>query len=73
MIQEIKGYPLLEGVRGEKRCDLKAVVDVLMAVSQLATDLKGCIREIDINPLIVYPEGKGVKVVDCLIIKKEAQ
>jgi len=72
MIREIKGYRLLKGVRGEKGYDLKAVVDVLIAVSQMAVDLKDRVREIDINPLIVYPDGGGVKAVDCLIIKKGA-
>jgi len=70
MIEALKGYPLLAGVRGEKRSDLQAIVRALMSVSRLALDLKDMISEIDINPLMVYPEGQGVKVVDCLIIKK---
>lgn len=70
MIEEIKGYPLLAGVRGEKRCDLQTIVRVLMSVSQMALDLKGVVSEIDINPLVVYPDGMGAKVVDCLFIKK---
>ena len=71
MIKEIKGYPLLAGVRGEKPSDLQAVVEVLLAVSQMALDLKDVVSEIDINPLVVYPEGQGAKVVDCLFIKKK--
>lgn len=69
MIRQIKGYRILEGARGEKPCDLEAVADVLMAVSQLAVDLKDLVSEIDINPLLVYPQGGGAKVVDCLFIK----
>jgi acetyltransferase len=71
MIREIKGYKILEGVRGEKRSDQEAIVRTLMAVSQMAVDLKGAISEIDINPLIVYPERGGLKAVDCLFVKKE--
>jgi acetyltransferase len=70
MVKEIKGYKILEGVRGEKRSDQEAIVSALMAVSQMAVDLKGAISEIDINPLIVYPEKGGLKAVDCLFVKK---
>jgi hypothetical protein len=41
-----------------------------MAVSQLAVDFKGAFSEIDINPLVVYPEKGGLKAVDCLFVKK---
>ena len=46
------------------------MVMVLMAISQLALEFRNVISEIDINPLRVYPEGEGAKVVDCLFIKK---
>jgi acyl-CoA synthetase (NDP forming) len=69
MIREIKGYKILEGVRGEKRSDQEAIVRTLMAVSQMAVDLKGAFSEIDINPLVVYPEKGGLKAVDCLFVK----
>jgi acetyltransferase len=70
MIQEIRGYPVLKGVRGESPCDLAAIVRVLMAISQLAVDFKNFIFSMDINPLVVYPDDQGVKVLDCLIVKK---
>lgn len=70
MIQNIKGYPVLKGVRGNSPCDLTAIVRVLMAVSQLAVDFQDSISSMDINPLIVYPDGQGVKVLDCLFVKK---
>jgi acyl-CoA synthetase (NDP forming) len=70
MIQEIKGYKILEGVRGEKRLDQEAIVRALMAVSHMAQDLKGAFSEIDINPLVVYPEKGGLKAIDCLFVKK---
>ena len=70
MIQEIKAYRLLEGVRGDKPSDMKAIVSVLLAISHLAIDLEDDVSEIDINPFIVYPEGEGGVVVDCLFIKK---
>ncbi len=49
---------------------MEGVVQVILRVSQLAMDLKEKVKELDINPLIVLGEGKGVKAVDALIMKK---
>jgi len=61
MIREIESYPLLEGVRGEKRKDIEGIVDSIYKVGMLVSKFEE-ISELDINPLIVYE--KGVKVVD---------
>ncbi|MDI6707594.1 MAG: acetate--CoA ligase family protein [Candidatus Thermoplasmatota archaeon] len=66
MITSIKSYPLLKGVRGEVGVDLKELSDILLKVSQLVTDLP-MIKELDINPVIVYEKGKGSKVVDAKV------
>ena len=71
MVKEIKGYPILQGVRGKKRADIEAVVDVLQKISRLAQDWKDTISEIDINPLIVFDEGHGVKAADALVVLKK--
>jgi acetyltransferase len=71
MIREVKAYGILEGTRGDERLDLEGIVRTLMAVSQLAVDFVDVISEIDINPLVVYPEKGGVKAVDWLIVTKE--
>jgi hypothetical protein len=42
---------------------------VILEVSQLLSDWGGRIRGLDINPLVVFPEG--VKVVDALIVKEQ--
>jgi acetyltransferase len=73
MIREIRGYPILGGVRGDISSDLPAIVKVLLAVSQLATDFQDFISSMDINPLVVYPEGEGLKVLDCLFVKKNGK
>ncbi|MEW6661775.1 MAG: acetate--CoA ligase family protein [Bacillota bacterium] len=70
MVREIKGYPLLQGVRGEPPADVEALVDTLLKLCELAVDLRGEIKELDINPLIVLPRGRGVKVADALVIRK---
>jgi acyl-CoA synthetase (NDP forming) len=72
MVKEIKGYPILQGVRGKKRADIEAVVDVLHRISRLAQDWKDTISEIDINPLIVFDEGHGVKAADALVVLKKS-
>ena len=55
MISEIKGYPILRGIRGKKPADIDAISDVLVKVSDLAE--KENIIELDINPLIVNESG----------------
>ncbi|WP_027365634.1 acetate--CoA ligase family protein [Desulfotruncus alcoholivorax] len=71
MIKEIKGYQLLKGVRGKQPADINALADVIMKVSNLAVALGDNIKELDINPLIVYPERMGVKAADAVIVFKE--
>ena len=73
MIREIKGYPILEGTREGSSYDLAAIVRVLMSVSQLAIDFQDSISAVDINPLVVYPDSGGVKVLDCLFVKKRGE
>lgn len=55
MISEIKGYPILKGIRGRKPADIEAIATVLVAVSGMAQ--KENIVELDINPLIVDETG----------------
>ncbi|HOW71531.1 MAG TPA: acetate--CoA ligase family protein [Phycisphaerae bacterium] len=71
MIKDIRSYRLLEGVRGEPPSDLTAIADCLMRLSQMVTDSPR-IKELDINPLIVYPRGKGCMVADARIILSES-
>lgn len=66
MIKEIKGYPVLEGVRGQAGVDIEAIADVLLKVSALVTNEDARIEELDINPLIVYENG--VKAADAMIV-----
>lgn len=67
MISEIRGFELLEGYRGMPKADIASLAHVISKVSMLATDLKEKILELDLNPLIVLPEGEGAVVVDFLI------
>ena len=67
MIKDIRGYKILAGYRGEKPSDIAAITECLERLSQLVTDF-GEIAELDINPLLVFEEGKGAKVVDARIL-----
>lgn len=63
MIREIRSFPLLGGVRGEKPSDLRAIVEALGRLSQLCMDFPE-ILELDVNPLLVKPEGSGAVAID---------
>jgi acyl-CoA synthetase (NDP forming) len=65
MIQEVRGYPLIAGVRGQPACDEQALVDLVLAVSQVVTDHPE-IKELDLNPVRLY--GQGLLVLDARII-----
>ncbi len=67
MLDELKGNALLKGARGQKPKDRKALVDTIMKISRLAVELEEYIEELDINPLVVYEEGRGVVAADALI------
>lgn len=63
MIRGIKGYPVLAGVRGENPADIDKLADVLLRLSQLASDFSE-IDEMDLNPVFALDKGQGAVVVD---------
>jgi acetate---CoA ligase (ADP-forming) len=67
MVESVKAFPLLKGVRGEPPSDIPALEEAIERVSQLAVDLPDVV-ELDINPLIVRPAGKGVVAVDARVV-----
>jgi len=69
MVESIRAYALLTGVRGQAPSDLDAIVDTILRVSQLVTDFDE-IAELDINPLLVRDEGQGAVAVDMRLILK---
>ncbi len=66
MVQSIKGYPILQGVRGEERVDIEYIVESIQRLSQLVSDVH-CLEELDINPFIFTPDREGCKIVDARI------
>ncbi len=67
MLKEIKAFPVLLGVRGEKRRDIEGIIDIIIKVG---TILKNCrkITDIEINPVVVYEQEKGLKALDVRIL-----
>ncbi|MBN1825397.1 MAG: acetate--CoA ligase family protein [Candidatus Eisenbacteria bacterium] len=71
MIGEIRGAPILAGARGEAPRDRAALADTICRYSNMVLDLADEISESDANPVLVYEEGNGLKVVDARIILKK--
>ena len=65
MVKEVKAYQILKGYRGQPPSDIEAIASTIVKVGELGYRIKE-IKEIDINPLMVYP--KGVLAIDVRII-----
>lgn len=66
-VLSLKGSVLLQGFRGRPEGDFEAVVDAIMAVANFAMDHWDSVTELDINPLMVRPKGKGAVAADALV------
>jgi acetyltransferase len=71
MLSNVKGARVLHGFRGRPAADVEALTQALVHVSHLAVQLDGRLAELDINPLLVLPAGRGVKAVDALVVFKD--
>jgi acetate---CoA ligase (ADP-forming) subunit beta len=65
MVREIKGFPVLEGVRGRKPADTDALEKLILRVSEFV-EAHPEIEELDLNPVFAYPDG--VLAVDARIV-----
>ncbi|MBC7603905.1 MAG: acetate--CoA ligase family protein, partial [Ramlibacter sp.] len=72
MIREVKGYAMLQGVRGAPAADEDALVEALTKLSVYAASQADALESIDINPFIVLPKGQGALAVDALIETRAA-
>ena len=69
MVREIKGLPILEGVRGQDPADLEAIEALLLRVSEFI-EAHPEIAELDLNPVFAYSDG--ALAVDARIVLTEA-
>ena len=68
MLEEVKGARLLQGYRGRPPADVDALIEAMLKLSSMAMGLQDEIKELDINPLAVLPQGRGVKALDALVV-----
>ena len=66
MLSELKGAKLLDGVRGKPPCDKEAVYRAILCLSRMASELRGIVREVDVNPLFAFTDG--VRAGDALVV-----
>jgi acyl-CoA synthetase (NDP forming) len=71
MIEELKTSALLKGFRGRPLADIDALVDAIVAFSNLIVAIGDDLSEAEINPLFVLPQGRGVVAADGVVLVKE--
>jgi len=69
MIEEIKGYPLLQGYRGKEPASLTALVEIILKVSEFV-EQNSQIKELELNPVFAY-RNKAVAVDGRIIFEKD--
>lgn len=72
MLADLRMRPLLDGFRGAPASDVEALAEVLSRLSRFIAATMGDIAEIDINPLMVLPEGRGCVALDALLVPASA-
>jgi hypothetical protein len=67
MVQRLRGFSILGGVRGKPPADVEGLCGAIAGLSKLAVSIGDRLAALDINPLIVLPQGAGVIAVDALV------
>ena len=65
MLSELKGKKMIDGFRGREGVDQDSIVDAMVAVSKLVSDVSE-IEELDLNP--VFGDSRGIKVADARML-----
>ncbi len=69
-LESLKGAKIFAGARGAPPADIEALAEMASRLSWLARDYKDEIAELDLNPVVVLPEGQGAFAVDTLVIAR---
>lgn len=72
MIKEIRSYALLLGVRGEEPRDIDALIETIIKVGYVIINCRE-ISDIEVNPLMVYEQGRGAMAVDARILLEKSE
>lgn len=73
MLRGLKGFALLDGYRGAPKADVRAAAEAIVALGKAVLAGGDRLREVEINPLLVFPEGRGAVAVDALVLLDEPQ
>jgi len=70
MVHELRGYKVLEGVRGQGPRDIDALVQAMVGLSDIFAAHRNHLSDMEINPIMVRAQGGGVAAVDVRMIRK---
>jgi hypothetical protein len=71
MLDSLKANRLLLGLRGRPAANREALIEAIVKLSRLAYEMRDCIAEIDVNPVIV--DSAGAVAVDALVLRGPAE
>ena len=67
LVRSLRGFPLLDGVRGRPRADVPALARALSALSAFADAAGPRLVSVDVNPMLVLPAGQGCFAADAVV------
>jgi len=70
MLKELRGYKVLEGVRGQKPRDVNALVKAMVGLSEIFAGHRNHLSDMEINPMMVREQGRGAVAVDVRLVRK---
>jgi len=70
MLKELRGYKVLEGVRGQGPRDVDALVQAMVGLSDIFAAHRNHLSDMEINPIMVRAQGSGVAAVDVRLVRK---
>lgn len=69
MVRRLRVGRLFGAFRGQPPRDVHALAEAIVALSRLGADLAGEIDSLEVNPLLVLAEGRGVQALDALVVR----
>jgi acetate---CoA ligase (ADP-forming) len=70
MLQDLRGYKILKGVRGQPPRDIDALVKAIVGLSDIFAAQRNHLSDLEINPIMVRAQGGGAAAVDLRVVKK---
>ncbi|MFB0874484.1 MULTISPECIES: acetate--CoA ligase family protein [unclassified Sphingobium] len=71
MLRRLQAWPVLDGARGRAPLDVDALTHAMEQLSLLVEGSGDAVREIDLNPVFVYPRGEGIAIADALVVGRD--